>query len=297
MGVEAVVPEGGELDEARLAETIREVGIPPRPLILEKIATEMRKEYPEFRVLAQHISADVSISGSLLKLVNSPFYGFRQRARSVQDALTMLGLNTVSSALAGIVLRNLLPTPPRLERFWDASARIAQVSAWLVQELGAVHGLRAADAYTFSLFRDCGIPIMLRKYPDYFDTLRLANAEGAQRFTDIEEAHHPTNHAVVGCLLSQSWWLPESTSEAIRHHHDFVSLRAGGGAFDPVARRLICIAQLADHLVETTTGRNHSCEWAKMGEACLQLLDIDPARLEALEAAAVEAVTAAGAQA
>lgn len=271
----------GPLDE-RLAATIRQLGIPPRPAILEKVAAEVQREEPDFRILAKIISADVSISGSLIKLVNSPFFGYRQKARTVQDALSMLGLTTISAAIATIVLRKALPPPPRLERFWDASARVAQVSAWLVQQLGTAAGVLPEDAYTFSLFRDCGIPVMARRYPGYFDTLARANADAERLFTEVEDARHYTNHAMVGCLLGQSWWLPESTCVAIRHHHDFISLQAGGGAFSATARRLICLAQVAEKLLQDVTGLSCCCEWVKMGDACLDILHISPERFAEL---------------
>ena len=262
--------------ENQLLASIRQIGIPPRPQILERVAAEIGKDDPDLRKLAQFISADVSISGSLLKTVNSPFYGYRQKVRTIQDALLLLGLATTASTLACIVLHKALPPMPRLERFWNASARVARISSLLVQHLGVADGVRPEDAYTFALFRDCGIPLMARKFPDYFETLAKANNESECSFTEIEEARHPTNHAFVGSLLAQSWWLPEETSIAIRHHHDFVSLRAGGGALPMASRRLIALAQLAERIDQESTGLNQCCEWEKMGEACLRLVNIQP---------------------
>lgn len=275
----------GALDE-RLLATLRQIGIPPRPLILEKVAAEMQRDEPDLRALARIIAADVGIAGSLIKLVNSPFFGYRQKAHTVQDALCMLGLAAVAATVAGIVLRKALPPPPRLERFWDASARVAQVSGWLVQQIGVRHGVLSEDAYTFSLFRDCGIPIMARRYPDYFGLLARANDDAEHLFTDVEESRYPTNHALIGCLLGQSWWLAETTCVAIRHHHDFVSLRAGAGALAATAQRLICLAEVAEKLVQDATGLSHGAEWAKMGESCLAVLAMSPADLEALGAPA-----------
>lgn len=269
--------------ENQLLASIRQIGIPPRPQILERVSAEMGRDEPNLRTLTHIISADVSISGSLLKIINSPFYGYRTKARTVQDALTMLGLATTAATIAGIVLRKVLPPMPRLERFWDASARIAQISGLLVQELGIRDGVRPEDAYTFSLFRDCGIPIMMRKFPDFFETLALANAETQRAFTEIEEARHSTSHAVVGCLLGQSWCLAEDTCLAIRHHHDFVTARAGAGALPASSRRLIALAQLAERLMQEMTGLSQSCEWAKMGEACLDLLGVAPDDLPELQ--------------
>ncbi|MBK6677804.1 MAG: HDOD domain-containing protein [Rhodocyclaceae bacterium] len=67
--------------EAALEQSLLDVGIPPRPLILERVGEEMRKEEPDFRHLGELISADVSLAAGLLKTANSAYFGFRSRAR------------------------------------------------------------------------------------------------------------------------------------------------------------------------------------------------------------------------
>lgn len=285
--------EGGKATaiDPVLQESLRDIGIPPRPAILDVVAAEMRKQEPDFRRLATVICADVSLAAGLLKTANSPFFGARTRARTVTQALVMLGLDVTSRALAGLILRKIFQATPALERFWDASARIAQASGWLVGQIGIADGVQAEDAYTFGLFRDCGIPILLRKFPDYAATLQEANAEGGQPFTAVEEARHPTNHAIVGCLLAQSWWLPEETCLGIRSHHDLVTLKAGASGLPPASARLVAISQLAEHFVQRVTGLSRTREWDKIGATCLEILRLDGAEIERLLEEAPAAVS------
>ncbi|TCS73415.1 HD-like signal output (HDOD) protein [Sulfuritortus calidifontis] len=272
----------------QLEATLKEIGIPPRPAILEEISREMRSEEPDFNRVALLISRDVSLAASFLKTANSPFYGYRHKARSVRDALIMLGLKVAARTVAGVILKHALPTGPNLERFWDASDRTAQLSGWLVQRLGAQPDVQSDDAYTYGLFRDCGIPIMMRKFPNYPAILAEANQDGERPFTEVEEAYLPTNHALVGCLLAQSWWLPEPTCLAIRHQHDYILMRAGLQSLPAASRRLIALAQLAEWLQQRLTGLNTTQEWQKMGAACLAQLELTEDALPALLEAARE---------
>ncbi|NWG86004.1 MAG: HDOD domain-containing protein [Hydrogenophilaceae bacterium] len=267
---------------SQLEATLKEIGIPPRPAILEKISREMRQAEPDFNRVAQLVSRDVSLAAGFLKTANSPFYGYRHKARSVRDALIMLGLKVAARTVAGVILKHALPSGPNMERFWDASDRTAQLSAWLVQKLGAKPDVRSDDAYTYGLFRDCGIPIMLRKFPNYPAILAEANQDAERPFTEVEEAYLPTNHALVGCLLAQSWWLPETTCLAIRHQHDYVLMRAGLQSLPAASRRLIALAQLAEWLLQNLTGLSATQEWKKMGPACLAQLELSEADLPAL---------------
>jgi len=272
--------------DALLESSIKDIGIPPRPVILDRISREMLKEEPDYKRLANFIGADVSLSASLIKTANSPFFGCRNRVHSINEALMMLGLDIASRAIAGIILRKVFPASPQMERFWDASARIARLSGWLSQYVGN-HKLRADDAYTFGLFRDCGIPVLLMRFPDYHKTLAQANGEDQLSFTAVEESHLPTHHAMVGCLLAQSWWLPEETCLAIRHHHDAAII--GMPSVNPplTSRYRIAMAQFAEHLVQRHTGLSHTREWPKLGGACLRLLDVTEDEVDGILAEAI----------
>lgn len=261
-------------DSSRISEmlesTLRDIGIPPRPAILDRINAEMRKEDPNFKQLALVISSDVGLAAGLISLANSPFFGSRGRVRSVNEALMMLGLSVTSRAIAGLVFRQMFPVTPLLTRFWDASASIARLSGWLSQNLNGTR-TRAEDAYTFGLFRDCGIAVLISRYRDYPNILKQANENSQLSFTAIEETTYPTNHAIVGCLLAQGWWLPEEICLAIRHHHEYPPL----GQKNPAVLNLIATAQLAEHLFQHHTGLSDTKEWEKASAFCLTHLNLN----------------------
>ena len=271
--------------------SLRDIGIPPRPAILERISSEMLREEPDYKRLATIIGADVALSAGLIKTANSPFFGYRIRARTINEALMLLGLDVASRALAGIILRRVFPNSLHLERFWDASARIARVSGWLARRVGN-HKLRPDDAYTFGLFRDCGIPVLMMRFPEYKGILARANSEEELGFTAIEEVQLPTNHAIVGCMLAHSWWLPEEIYLAIRYHHDPKVIATPSITPPLTSRYRIAISQFAEHLVQRHTGLSHTREWPKLGEACLKLLDIAEDDIEDILAEAIPVIAA-----
>lgn len=268
--------------DSQLEASLREIGIPPRPRILELINLEARAGEPDFNYLAGLIQRDVALAAGLIKTANSPFFGYRQKTRNVRDALLMLGLKTAANAVAGLILRRVFPPLMQLERFWDASERTGELAAGLVRRLGVRFGVTAEDAYTFGLFRDCGIPILMRRFEGYAQTLKRANESDTHAFTAVEEAEMPTNHAVVGGLMAQSWWLPEDVCVGIRRHHDYAMLDEDGDV-SGASRRQAALAQLAEKLHQDATGLNNTHEWDKAGAACLSILALTEADLPELE--------------
>jgi hypothetical protein len=49
-----------------------------------------------------------------------------------------------------------------------------------------------------------------------------------------------------------------------------------------MARQLIAIAQIAEYLVQEKTGMNSTCEWEKLGKACLRVVDLSSDELASI---------------
>jgi HD-like signal output (HDOD) protein len=276
--------------EGLLESALGDTGIPSRPSILDRVHIEMDKPDPDLNLLARIISADVALAGGLISIANSPYFGFHGRVRSVNEGLMVLGLDVACRAIAGLILRKLFPMTLALERFWDASANVARLSGWLAQHPVIGIEIQANDAYTFGLFRDAGIAVLLNRFPYYHEILTQANEEKTLGFTQVEEIQCPTNHAVIGGLLAQSWWLPEEISTAIRMHHEYGILqKMDSTILPPATRGLIAIAQLSEHLFQHHTSMSKTQEWSKSSELCLELLEMEKSQLENLyeESAAV----------
>lgn len=252
---------------------LREIGIPPRPMILGQIETETAKEDPDFIQLAKLLSVDVGLAAGMIKIANSPFFGFHKRVPTVQEALLVLGLKLVVRAVAGLALKQVFKHVPSMDRFWDTSALTAEVTAALVRQLHTGHGIRPEDAFTYALFRDCGIPVLMIPFPEYRDVLVKANHEKEKCFTAVEEEAMGVNHTDVGAQLSEDWLLPEDVCTAIRHHHNLQAL-AEDSDVPERPRLLIALAQTAEHLIQLATSHVQTSEWEKLGAGCLRTLGI-----------------------
>jgi HD-like signal output (HDOD) protein len=269
--------------EGLLESTLRDSGIPARPAILDRIHVEMDKEEPDLNLLARIISADVALAGGLISIANSPYFGYHARVRSVNDSLMILGLDVACRTIAGLILRKLFPITLPMERFWDASGGIARLSGWLAQHPDIGVKVAANDAYTFGLFRDCGIAVLLFRFPYYHEVLLLANEEKTLDFTQVEEEQCPTNHTVIGHLLAQSWWLPEEISTAILVHHQYSILKKSDSTVLPkLTREFIAISQLAEHIYQHHTGLSKTQEWSKSKDICMEFLGINEGQLAGL---------------
>ena len=244
-----------------------------------------------FKHLGQIIAADVGLSAGLMKISNSAYFGLRTKVHSVGDALTMLGLDVASRAIAAACLRQSFPLTPPLERFWNGSAQIAALSGWLAKNNQKTM-LPVDVAYTFGLLRDIGIAILLQRYPHYVETLANANQEAERSFTDVEQRDFGTDHARVGYILAMNWNLPEDICLGIRSHHELLAMEQAESGVPLASQYLIATSQTAGHILHCITGLSNTSEWQKIGPACLRILGLSEDELPALCAAGAEILEA-----
>lgn len=243
---------------------VKNIGIPPRPSTLIELQAEMDLDDPDFRKVARLAASDIAMTVALLKVANSPLYGLPRRCETVDQAIALLGLRQVGAIVTGLVLRKVLPTTgPQLVRFWDVSSKRSHSLAKLARGLRGM-GVGVDVAQSFGLFCDVGIPLLMARFPNYGATLKAANEETTNSFTDVEHARHETDHALIGGLMARSWGLSPEMGLAIRMHHDyavFSDLHA-----PPTVVRLIAMGLVAEVAIQRFAGLNSSTEWDKGGD-------------------------------
>ena len=249
-------------------QIVRDLDIPPCPEILTKLLGEMRKDEPDYRTVSNMVSEDVSLAAAMLKTVNSAFFALRNKATSVRQALALLGLRNVKEIVTGLLLRNSLMKADSkvLERFWETSSDTAQAASLLAKPLA---GLDREDVYTFALFRDCGIPLMVLRFPEYEDFYSEA-ASDAQPLAEAESAKFGIDHARVGAELARTWHLPDETCSAIAMSHDYSKL--AGDEMPVKERKMIALALVAEYIYARCNSDEPGPDWTAGGNAAIAVL-------------------------
>ncbi len=261
--------------DQELQRAILEIGIPPRPDILTHLDAEARKDSPDYRQIEKLISADVGISAALIKTINSPLYGLRTKVSSVHQAISMLGMSSVTRVVTGLALRSISPGSPvaELERFLESSAQTALVTSYIAKMLGNVN---SDHAFTFGLFQNCGILLLITRRPGYKKILELAKRSPDRIMTHIEIDHLGISHAYIGSLMAKEWGLGEAITEAIWHHHDYNEIKVRPGKDAPESphlaetQDLIALGMLAERAIQYNKVFEHSAEWISGGRIALE---------------------------
>ncbi|TXH88479.1 MAG: HDOD domain-containing protein [Pseudomonas sp.] len=263
-----------ELSPEQIRQVLQGISVPPQPQIMVDLQMEQFLPNPDLKAIARLISQDPGLSGALLKIVNSPHFGLSNRIASIQQAVNLLGCNTVINLINAQSIKGELTDEAivTLNRFWDTAQDVAMTCLTLAKRIGYQS---PDEAYTLGLFHNCGIPLMLKRFPDYMTVLEEAyyNAGSERRVVDTENRLLNTNHAVVGYFTARSWNLPLYLCEAIANHHNALSFFEDNSGRDAQLKTLMAILKMAEHICASHRvlgNQEEDHEWN-----CIQSLVLD----------------------
>lgn len=184
------------------------------------------------------IERDQALTVRVLRLANSPFYGAQGQVSRIGDAVQMLGLRTVASALAAVSLRTALGSL-QCNGFCFASYwRHTLCTAIAAREAARVASLDAGEAFLLGLLHDVGKLILAMTSPELeSQALQLARSDGLAMH-DAEQQLLGVTHAEVGAVVARQWNFPAAFAEAIADHHRPVPAPAGERPSLPLLIRL-----------------------------------------------------------
>ncbi|HMT80710.1 MAG TPA: HDOD domain-containing protein [Azonexus sp.] len=243
-----------ELSHELVEKVMRSIDIPTCPGMVTDAMREAQKDEPDLNRLADIIGSDAGMSAAALKLANSPLFGASNRVPSVRKAVERLGIQNVVCVVVASALRASITGLPAawIEQFWKRTMQLALASSVVARRQ---YGISADAAYTYALFHNAAIPLMMRRFPNYADILESCRSEG-KALNDAEEQYFPCTHPIIGSLLVRNWGLPPLLGQAIRFHHekdvyDLPDRSLPGGALS-----LIAVTQVAEYLLDEIMGDN-----------------------------------------
>jgi len=186
--------------------------IPARPEALLKLAAEIKKEDPDFGHIAHILKSDVSLYANVLATINTPFFGMRERVTSVQNAVSLLGVNRLFSIVRMAALRNSLSTVGRLDLFWDSATEVATICGLVSRHLKF---LPKDDAYTMGMMHDCGVPLMMGHFKDFKSFFESRSGTDLPQIHQQETRKYSIDHFQLSGEIARVWNIPEAVCDAI----------------------------------------------------------------------------------
>jgi len=196
--------------------------LPTLPDVVLKITELVNDPNSSMRQIESVIAVDPVLSSTVLKVVNSSFYGMAQEISALRLALVILGITEIKNLVLSLSVfrlfsRGTVTADFNIKEFWHHSATAGQIARSLSNKLNLQF---AGEEFVGGLIHDIGKIVLFKVLRnEYTEVLHRVKAEKIQ----LHEAELETfgfHHGHVGGWLGKKWHLPKKLIAAIVYHNN-----------------------------------------------------------------------------
>lgn len=249
----------------------RGITIPPQPKVLIELRELLGSDDYDVHSVAAVVGKDPGVLAALFRLARSPLYSRGKNVETIDQVVMLVGARQVFSLVQAVALAASLSdqAKPVFEMLWQRADMIARVASLIAHDRISICNVFPEQAFLAGMFHECGIPVMMQRYPAYCSKTALRDG-GFWPDLDAEDAAIGMDHCSIGYLVARHWKLPDFICRAVLTQAELPTEELGAVA------SLVAILQLARQFYYRMH-RKDSPHWPRIGAAVLNELCIHPA--------------------
>jgi putative nucleotidyltransferase with HDIG domain len=202
----------------QVVKTIRD--LPSLSIVVMDLIKSFESSDVNIAALAEKVSQDQALAAKTLRLANSSFYGLSRKVTTIQQAIIILGFDSVRALISAASIVESFSggrgAGDSFHIFW----RHAIGTALCSKHIAHIAGLNQNYAFICGLVHDIGKLVLTTRFPDQYREAMKYRDQHDIHGIDAEKAVLGITHAVAGRLLAESWKFPVLMQNAIANHHE-----------------------------------------------------------------------------
>ncbi len=253
-----------ELRTRRKGEILAVKDLPTLPGVLQEVAVLVQDPNTSTDQISKAISKDQVLSAKVLKMVNSPIYGFPGRIGSIQHALVLLGFNVIKGIIISTSVFDVMNE--NMKGLWEHSLGCALASSAIARAIGCKDPEEYAVA---GLLHDIGKVVAAVQLPESRAAIDALVKEKDIPYRKAEAEVLGFAHDRINLWLCTYWNLPPNLKEGLSYHH-----RPMSASLYP---RIAQVVHVADFLARLYgVGNGGDDQISVLDEGVLEALEITP---------------------
>lgn len=203
-----------------LADVIRNVrDLPSLPMVVMEVLSSFEQQDVNVGELADKVAKDQALAAKTMRLANSSFYGLQRKVTTIQQAITILGFDSIRTLLTAAAVTDVFAGKTQTgfdyTAFWRHSIGAALCAKMIARHLK----LNQDYAFVSGLLHDIGKLVLVTRFPaEYAEAMRYRAKQDCYPM-DAERAVLGVDHAAAGKALAEYWKFPPAMQTAIANHH------------------------------------------------------------------------------
>ncbi|MEK7792941.1 MAG: HDOD domain-containing protein [Candidatus Hydrogenedentota bacterium] len=196
------------------------VTLPSLPATVLQISDLVNNPDCPLSEVGKAIAADPSISLKALRLVNSAYYGLREKITSVEHSVVLLGGKVVKNLVFTAAVFDTLKGGEELLLKHNVACGVAMRTLITSGAAINVQPIEPDEAFVHGLLHDVGKIILKQYMPEEYERVEAACKEGGSPLYKVEREIIGVDHAELGMMIAKRWKLTELLANSIGGHHD-----------------------------------------------------------------------------
>lgn len=211
------------LAQASLTDLLSQMeSLPALPSMFVALLDEIESEGCSLNKVGELISRDMGMTATMLKLVNSAFFGLPRKVSNPAQAVALLGMDTIKALVLSYQLFSQLGQKKlkifSLEALWGHSLNTAGFAKAIAQHENWSRD-QADKAFLTGMLHDVGKLTLITVADQVYEEVVTRVRRGQGPLHELEKAVLGTTHAAVGAYLLGLWGFEMSIIHAIGSHH------------------------------------------------------------------------------
>ncbi len=261
--------------------------LPTQPSIYRELMHEIESPRSTAKSIGEIVVNDAAVSSKLLQLVNSSFFTLGQAVTSIEQAVNLLGLETLKALALNESLLEMFKDADidqqMADDLWVHMQSVASLAAKIVQDLTDERQMHET-AFAGGLLHDIGRLIMMAEMREDFMRAEEYAIEMHANISDAEQAILGATHAEMGAYLLGLWGLPDSLVDCALYHHRvgnytqdqapaLIAVNIANGLVDEMIPSRIRIVPLDKDIIEKKHLGQYMPEWRKFTQSVLSKVE------------------------
>jgi putative nucleotidyltransferase with HDIG domain len=193
--------------------------LPTLPAVVMELLNNLDQEDADISILAKKVTQDLALTAKTLCYANSPFYSTLIKVTTIQQAIALMGMETVKQMVLSAALSGCFPENNCKgfdhKAFWRHSNAVAFVSKLIARRMNFNEDV----AFTAGLLHDIGLLALVTLFPKEFEEVIAYRKTGLATQFEAERKILGLDHAAVGEALAIEWNFSDVMKNAIAGHH------------------------------------------------------------------------------
>ncbi|KAF0811627.1 hypothetical protein IGB42_03916 [Andreprevotia sp. IGB-42] len=191
--------------------------LPTIPRVVQELIDSFSRDDVDIESVAKKIALDQVITAKVLRLANSAHFGASRLVGSVNEAVIVLGFNTVRTLVVASGVTGAFVSIPGFDRksFWERSFKVAN-TARVFAKAAKYNG---EIAFASGMIHNIGEMMIHIVAPEIAVKIDRFVESGGNRVL-LEDNNIGFDYVMVGEELARRWNFPEEIQAAIKYQND-----------------------------------------------------------------------------